>query len=226
MKIIAIIPARGGSKSIPRKNLKLLNGKPLISYIIETAKQIDLINRVIVSSEDEEIRNVAKKYGAEVPFIRPKELAQDDTPTLPVLRHCIEYLESKENYVPDVIVLLYPTAPLLKKSSIIGAIKSLISNHYDSLFSGMEDRKHYWHQVNGELQRFYPQEVVNRQLSIPLLKEDGCLYIATRDLIMEKREILGGKVGVHVLSEQEKTDIDYQSDFDYVEYLLKNRLAY
>ena len=117
--ILAIIPARKGSKSIPNKNLKKLGGKPLIAYPIKLAKSIKIINKVVVSTDSEEIANVAKKYGAEVPFIRPAELAKDETPTLPVLQHCVKFLEENENYKADLILLFYPTCPFLKKETII-----------------------------------------------------------------------------------------------------------
>ena len=115
-KIIAIIPARGGSKGIPRKNIKDLAGKPMISYIIESVKNIPDIERVIVTTEDDEIAEVAKKYGAEVPFKRPAELAEDEVATLPVLQHALEYLEKEEKYIPDYVLLVYPTSPLLSST--------------------------------------------------------------------------------------------------------------
>jgi len=118
MNTVAIIPARGGSKGIPRKNIKELCEKPLITYIIETALRVEELDRVIVSTEDKEIAEVAKKCGAEVPFMRPEELARDETPTLPVLQHAVKYLEEKENYKPDIVVLLYATSPLLKHERV------------------------------------------------------------------------------------------------------------
>ena len=95
--ILAIIPARGGSKSIPKKNIKEFGGKPLIAYPIELAKSISIINKIVVSTDSEEIASIAKKYGAEVPFIRPAELATDEASTLSVLRHCVSFLEKNEN---------------------------------------------------------------------------------------------------------------------------------
>jgi len=103
-KIIAIIPARGGSKGLPGKNIIPLGGKPLIAHSIETAKKSKLIERVIVTTDDEEIADVAREYGAEVPFIRPAELAQDDTPPDPVLKHTLQFLEEKEGIKPEIIV--------------------------------------------------------------------------------------------------------------------------
>lgn len=122
MKILSIIPARGGSKSIPRKNLKLLGGKPLIAWGIETALKSN-IDRVLVTTDDEEIASVAKKYGAEVPFLRPAELSGDTTGMEPVLKHAIEWLKQNENYTPDGVALLQSTCPLRQTHHINEAIK-------------------------------------------------------------------------------------------------------
>jgi len=126
--IIALIPARGGSKSIKNKNIAPFCGKPLISHTIEQALQSKLIDRVIVSTDSNEIAKVAKQYDADVPFIRPSEIAQDDTLDLPVFEHCLEYLKSSERYIPDIIVQLRPTSPLRTVSMIDKAITILIDN--------------------------------------------------------------------------------------------------
>lgn len=127
-EVLAIIPARGGSKSIPRKNIKLLSGFPLIAYSIAAGLQAKLVTRVIISTDDQEIARVARKYGAEVPFIRPKNLAEDDTPDLPVFAHALKWLEEHEGYKPDVIVQLRPTSPIRPPKLVDHAIKMLLSN--------------------------------------------------------------------------------------------------
>lgn len=123
--IIAIIPARGGSKGIPRKNIRLLHGKPLIAWTIETALSTSCLKRVIVSTDDEEIAEVAEKYGAEVPFLRPKKYAQDDTTDMPVYEHTLHWLEENERYIPDIVVWLRPTAPLRTSEDIKNAVNIL-----------------------------------------------------------------------------------------------------
>jgi CMP-N,N'-diacetyllegionaminic acid synthase len=130
-KILAIIPARGGSKRLPKKNIKELGGKPLIAYSIEHAQKSQHINRVVVSTDDPEIAEVAKKYGAEVPFLRPSELAQDDTSDLPVFQHALVWLRDNEGYEPDVVVQLRPTSPLRKVEDVDKAIEALI-NHSEA----------------------------------------------------------------------------------------------
>ena len=127
MKILAIVTARGGSKGIPRKNIKLLNGKPLISYTAEAIKDSKLIDRAVCSSEDDEIINIANDYGLETPFKRPAELAKDDTPSLLVLQHAVKILYELDDYVPDIIVNLQPTSPFRKKGLIDSAIEIFIN---------------------------------------------------------------------------------------------------
>ena len=124
--ILAIIPARGGSKGIPRKNIKPLAGKPLIAWTIEEAKKSKYIDRLILSSEDEEIIRIAKKWGCEVPFVRPKEFAEDETSGIEPILHAIETLSEKYDYV----CLLQPTSPLRTVNDIDGCIKKCIDRSY------------------------------------------------------------------------------------------------
>lgn len=132
MEIVAIIPARGGSKGLVNKNRVFLKGKPLIAYSIEAAQQSGIIKRIIVSTDDEEIAAVARKRGAEVPFIRPKELSQDSTPTLPVLKHTIQWLRENENYDPEIVICLFPTYPLRSTEDIENTIKKLVETNAES----------------------------------------------------------------------------------------------
>lgn len=223
MKVIAIIPARGGSKAIPRKNIKKLCGKPLIAYIIETALKVGKIDRVIVSTDDKEIAEIARKYGAEVPFIRPEELARDKIPTLPVLQHAVRYLEEKKGYTPDIIVLLYATSPLVGRERISEAIKMLKNGEYDSILSVVEDRGHYWLEKNGKYGRMYPKIIKNRQITKPLLKENGAIYVYRRDILMKGNVIDDSGRGLLIMGREESIDIDEPLDFEFAEFLLKRR---
>jgi CMP-N-acetylneuraminic acid synthetase len=140
--VIAIIPARGGSKGIPRKNIRLLAGKPLIAYTIEAAFTSKM-DKVIVSTEDEEIAEISKKYGAEV-IERPKGLAKDETPTIDVIFHVLEILKAK-NYNPDIVVLLQPTSPLRNAEDIYNAIKLFLDSDCESVVSVCEvEHPPYW----------------------------------------------------------------------------------
>jgi CMP-N-acetylneuraminic acid synthetase len=223
MKTIAIIPARGGSKAIPRKNIKDLNGKPLIAHIIGTALKVKEIDKVLVSTDDQEIADISKKYGAEVPFIRPEELARDETPTLPVLQHAVKYLEEKESYKPDIVVLLYATTPLTTAEKISEAINNIIERELDSVISVVVDHGHYWTEKDGKFERFYPVIIKNRQIVKPLFKENGAIYVCNRDLLMKKNLIAGGKIGFLRMDKNESIDIDEPLDFEFVEHIITKK---
>src|SRR3989344_4612552 len=143
-QVLAIIPAKSISKRIPGKNLKQLAGKPMLAYILETARRVKGLDRIIVSTESEEIKKVAEQYGAEVPFIRPRELTQDDTTTQEVVSHAIDWLEKNEGGLPDYVLVLYPTSPLLRVERIEEAISLVLKRNSDALFSGCYDKGHYW----------------------------------------------------------------------------------
>ncbi len=127
-EVLAIVPARSGSKSIPRKNIHVFAGHPLIAYSIAAAQKSEKVTRLIVSTDDEEIAEVARYYGGEVPFLRPVELAQDETPDLPVFQHALDWLGCQENYFPDVIVHLRPTSPIRPHDCVDRAIRILLEH--------------------------------------------------------------------------------------------------
>lgn len=215
MNILAIIPARGGSKSIPRKNMKLLGDKPLVAYPIELAKSVSKINKIIVSTEDEEIKSIAEKFGAEVPFLRPIDLAKDETPTLPVLQHCVKYLEENQDYKADLIFLLYPTNPFLKKETINQAIKLFEETNCNSVVSVIKDYGRFW-KFNKNLNKyclFYPEERVNRQYFTPLYKENGAIYFSNYKTVMVKNKIVADPVEFIIMKESDLVDIDTFSDW-------------
>ena len=223
MNTVAIIPARGGSKGIPRKNIKELCGKPLIAHIIETALKVKELDSVVVSTEDKEIAEIAKKYGAEIPFIRPGELARDETPTLPVLQHAVKYLEEEENYKPEIVVLLYATSPLLRAGRVSEAIEMLKEGGFDSVLSVEEDKGHYWIEKDGKHARLYPKDPKNRQFEKPLLKENGAIYVYKRDVLMKEGKINSGKRGLLIMQKGESIDIDEPIDFEIAEFFMRGR---
>ncbi len=152
-KIAAIIPARGSSKGVPGKNIKLLEDKPLIAYTIEDSLNSSLVNRTFVSTDSLEIKSVSERYGAEV-IIRPNALASDKATSESVIKHSIKLLEEKEGYIPDIIVFLQCTSPLRRRTDVDEAIKTLLENDYDSVFSVFE--KHYmiWRPTSGDFVSF------------------------------------------------------------------------
>jgi len=168
MEILAIIPARGGSKTLPGKNIKLLNGKPLIAYTIEEALKSKYISRVVISTDDEAISEVGKKYGAEVPFLRPEELSTDYSPSIDAVIYTINKLKDMHGYFPDYVCLLQCTTPLKTVYHIDGAIEKLVRSGFDGIVSVCESQAHpYWMQVfNGDrLEYFMHQEnkILRRQ---------------------------------------------------------------
>lgn len=221
-KILAIIPAKGISKRIPKKNLRLLAGKPMIAYILGTAGELmreGYIDRLIVSTESQEVALVAKSYGAEVPFVRPKLLTRDNITTREVLEHALAELEVKEAYKPDYVLLLYPTSPLLKKDRIKEAIELVRKRGSDSVFSGTYDKGHYWIEDEGGYVRLFPKKQVNSQYQIPLIKEDGAIYLTKAEII--RRQYVADKADVVIMEENENIDIDYPEDFKRAEAAIK-----
>ena len=142
MKILSIIPARGGSKGIPKKNICKLNGKPLLSYSIKNALESKLVNRVVVSTDDDAIAKISKRYGAEVPFIRPKNFSKDSSSSIDVVKHVLQELNDKEEYVPDIVTLLQPTSPLRTTKSLDKSIQLLIKHKSDTVLGVFELKSH------------------------------------------------------------------------------------
>lgn len=214
-KIVAIIIARGGSKSIPRKNVLPLHGKPLVAWPIDLAKSIKRIDRVIISTDDDEILTIAKEHGAEALFKRPSELAQDETQTLPVLQHCITYLENQENYKPDIILLFYPTSPFLKKERVEEALNLFEKTDCQSVLSVTKDLGHFWHKENNLYKRLYPKNISNRQYVEPLYRENGSIYFSRYNSLMKDKKLVSEKnVQFLFMDEDENIDIDIQEDFN------------
>ncbi|MFQ6049523.1 MAG: acylneuraminate cytidylyltransferase family protein [Candidatus Paceibacterales bacterium] len=137
-KILCLIPARGGSKRIPKKNIVPLLGRPMIEYVFNAVKKSKLVNRIILTTDDEEIARIGRKNGIEIPFKRPQSLATNKTPTLPVLKHALKFLKEKENYWPDFILLVTPDSPLIQTDQIDRALKLLIRRKVDSVETVIE----------------------------------------------------------------------------------------
>lgn len=215
-QVMAIIIARGGSKSIPRKNVLPLHGKPLVAWPIDLAKSVSRIDRVIISTDDDEIMAIAKKHGAEAPFKRPAELADDITPTLPVIQHCLKWLEEKESYKPNIILLLYPTAPFLKKERIEEALDLFEQKSCGSVISVIKDWGRFWRFEEKEEKYLplHPKERVNRQYYQPLLREDGAVYFSRFETLMGSNKLVDDQnTEFLIMKEDENIDIDNPADF-------------
>ncbi len=231
--ILGIIPARGGSKKIPKKNIKLLAGKPLITYTIEESKKSKYINRVILSTDDEEIARIGKKLGAEVPFLRPSELAEDNVTDLPVFQHCLNWLRENENYVPDIIVHLRPTAPLRKNYHIDTGIELLLkSPRADSVRSVTAVGQHplkMWKIENNRLVPFVSEEIsgIKESYNMPRQKlpltyiQNGSVDVIWTKTILEKNSMSGDIITPFVMEEWESINIDTEIDFSLAELIMK-----
>ena len=221
--MLAIIPARGGSIRLPGKNIKHLLGKPLIAYTIEAALKSNLFSEVIVSTDSEEIAEIAEKFGANVPFIRPPHLATPTASSIDVLKHAIEFIETKsKQYYTEPIFLLQPTSPLRDQTDIINAYKVFLTPDTDSVVSvyPLEHKMSVFKRTeNGYLKSFVNDELENETI----FKLNGAIYITTRDLIFKHGVILGPKVRPYIMPFEKSIDIDNEYDFILAEYILKNR---
>jgi len=219
--IISIIPARGGSKRIPKKNIKLLAGRPLIAYTIKASLGSKLISNTIVSTDDEEIADIAKKNGAEV-IMRPKELAKDDSPTEQAMIHVIELLQ-KQGYKVDYVVLLQPTSPLRGTDIIDKGINLVLESDIDSVLSVCEIQNYYLTGYFAE--DYYKIEYDKRPFSHAMPKkyrENGAMYITKKDILIKNKNRLGGKIKAIVMNEIDSIDVDNEEDFRLVEKIISN----
>ena len=188
--VLGLITARGGSKSIPRKNVVPLAGKPLIAWTIEAALQSHGLSRVIVSTDDEEIAQVAREWGAEVPFLRPAELARDDSPHIPVVVHAVEWLESHEDMRSDYVLLLQPTSPLRSTEDIENAIRLALEKDADSVVGVCEASSHPYLTkritADGRLQDFgpRPEGYLARQSLPPAYIANGAIYLRRGNMVI------------------------------------------
>ncbi len=216
--IIALIPARGGSKGIPRKNITLVAGKPLIVWTIEAAQKSRLITRVVVSTDDEEIADISLKAGAEVPFLRPSSLAEDTTPAIPVIIHALDWLAAKDDYHPEYLALLQPTSPLRISNDIDNAILLALKKKADSVIGVTEAESHpYWTRKihsDGRLAEFIhmPEEISRRQ-DLPLAYViNGAIYIVQTGLLLEKKTLYTENSFAYTMPRERSMDIDTPFD--------------
>lgn len=227
-KIVAIIPARGGSKSIPRKNIKLLNGYPLIAFSIKAGCCSKYIDRIIVSTDDQEIAAIAQQWGAEVPFIRPAELAEDYTEDLSVFQHAINWLEENENYRPDVVVQLRPTSPFRPKHCIDGAIETLFNNSADSVRGVTQSSQNpfkMWRIDAGKLvpllqTKFKEPYNMPRQQLPSTYWQTGHIEVIRYETIMHKHSMTGDLILPYIIDTKYSIDLDTEQQWQFAEFVL------
>lgn len=226
-KIVCIIPARSGSKRLPGKNVKKIGGKPMIAHAILAAKGSKYVDRVIVSTDDVEIAKVARKYGAEVPFIRPAELASDTAPTLLVLQHAIAHIENQDKFKPDLIVLIQPTNPLVKSEDIDGTIEKIIAAKTNSCFTVCEihQRPEWMYLLDNKKPKLFLASAskTKRSQDLPKLAIiNGAVYVTRYDTLMKKNLIRdNSNTSIYLMPKERSVDIDDHLDFKIAEALIK-----
>jgi len=232
MKILAIIPARGGSKGIPMKNIQKLNGKPLIEYSINVAKNSKYVNRVIVSTENEKIAKISKNLGAEVPYRRPKYLSKDGSATVDVIKHVLKTLSKKENYLPSIITILQPTLPLRNSHIIDKSIKQLIDSKSDIVLGVKKIKTHpfrsfwshnkYLKPMRNDFLKFH-----QRQLLPDCYYPTGSIYTFWTKTLIKYGQIYGPKIKPLIITNDEMNiDIDSKFDMFVNEMILKHWDSY
>jgi N-acylneuraminate cytidylyltransferase len=230
MKVVAIIPARGGSKSLPRKNIRVVGGRPLIAHSILTALGCARIERTLVSTDDPEIAAIAREHGAEVPFLRPTEFARDDSTDLEVLFHALTWMKNNEQAVPDLVVYLRPTEPLRRVATVEAAIARLIDHPAaDSLRSvrvAQQTPYKMWRMASDWLEPAAVLEGVAEAYNQPRQKlpavywQDGYVDVIRARTIIEQRSSTGKKVLGFLISEP-AINIDYEDELAAADLLLR-----
>ena len=230
LKMLAFIPARSGSKRVPQKNIKRLDGKPLIAYTIEVAKASEYINRIVLSTDSQEIASVAKEHGAEIPFLRPENISRSDSTEMEFFEHALDWFSENENYVPDLIVLLYPTSPFRKSETLDKAILEMCAHpEADSLRSIKACSEHpykMWVIKDQYLKPFVQSETPNSHtLSYQLLPEvyiqNASIYITKPETIRNKKSPTGDVILPYIMDEIESIDINNPLDFEFAEIVAK-----
>jgi CMP-N,N'-diacetyllegionaminic acid synthase len=226
-RILALIPARGGSKGLPRKNILPFLGKPLIAWTIEQALASTYLDRVIVSTDDDEIADISKSYGAEVPFIRPKELATDDAKAIDVFLHALNWLSMNNDHF-DLVMILQPTSPLRISDDIDASIKLFFSKEAQAVVSVCEADYHpYWSNIlpkDGCMKDFIRPEILhkNRQELPTFYRLNGAIYLAYCDYLKNKKSFHGEKTYAYLMPVGRSIDIDTDVDFKLAEILKKD----
>jgi CMP-N-acetylneuraminic acid synthetase len=236
LRVLAVVPARGGSKGIPRKNLQLLGGKPLVALAVEAGRAATLVSRVLCSTDDPEIADAARAAGGEVPFLRPPDLARDTSEDWPVFMHALNFLAREDNWVPDVVVNLRPTSPLRRPSHVDDAIRLLQDTGADSVKAVCLARQHphkmWLRQPDGQIEPFLKTPFrLTRGPDVPRAQledvywQNGVVDVTRREVILEQKMIIGRRVAGLVTETADSIDIDTPLDLALAELILQQRAA-
>ena len=223
--VLGIISARGGSKRVPGKNVKMLAGKPLIAWTIIEAKKSKYVDQLFLTSDDEEIIATARQYGCEAPFIRPKELARDDTPGIDPVLHLLQAIPKKY----DLMVLLQPTSPLREANDIDQCIEKCVNLHAPTCVSlGPLDKHPTWmFEINKESQlvSLFPETSNVKGTAAKGYALNGAVYVAQVDWILQAKTFISPKTVGFPMSRENSVDIDTEIDFEFAEILLSKRIG-
>jgi CMP-N,N'-diacetyllegionaminic acid synthase len=227
---LALVPARGGSKSIPRKNLATLAGKPLLSWTIEAALRSSAAPRVVVSTEDDEIAEIARGLGADVPFRRPRALARDETPSLPVTIHALRWLADNERYSPQRVLLLQPTSPLRTADDIDAAIDIAEKHDGAGVVSVSPSAQHPYLAKrvtdDGLLEDFAEHPRLDRRQDLmPAFALNGAIYLTPAQWLVSHESFYAEKTYAYVMPVERSIDVDEPWDLHLCELILRDRLA-
>ncbi len=222
--IISIIPARGGSRGVPRKNVRRLAGRPLIAHTVASSLRAGQVNRTFVSTDDDEIAGVARRYGAEV-IRRPAALATDTAGSEDALVHALTFLEETEGYRPGLVVFLQATSPLRRSDDIDNAIATLRDRGADSLFSACPSHGFYWQRRDRRLcsANYDYRNRPRRQDCPPEYIENGSIYVTRAEILKREHNRLGGRIAVYEMGQLESFQIDTEADFRLMEELFRLR---
>lgn len=224
MKVLSIIPARGGSKGLKNKNIKLLQNKPVLQYSIESSFGSKYINKTIVSTENKKIASIARKLNCQV-ISRPKELATSKAKLEPVIISVLKELKIKEDFVPDIIILLQNTSPLRTSQHIDEAIEIFLRKKYSSLLSVTSSHNFIWRLRNDNAIpiNYNPKKRPNRQEMKKEFVENGAIYITTHSAFQKNKCRISGKIGIYEMKPHESYQIDSLEEFNLIKNLLKSK---
>jgi CMP-N-acetylneuraminic acid synthetase len=208
MSVLGLIPCRGGSKGIPRKNVKPVGGKPLLAHTVEAGHEADRIDRTVVSTDDPEIKEAALEAGADVPFDRPADLATDEAPMEPVVEHAVEWLHEHEGETYDTVALLQATSPLRMPDHVDEAVEQYESADANSLVAVSEGDSYRWRETDEGAEIVNYDHRQRRQDKEPEYVESGALYLVDTDLFLETGDLQAGRTTLFVLDQVSALDID------------------
>jgi CMP-N,N'-diacetyllegionaminic acid synthase len=228
-KVLCIIPARSGSKGISGKNIKLLCGKPLITYSIQQALNTNIIDRTIVSTDNKKIAEISRNCGADVPFTRPSHLATDEASTLDVLLHTIEWCKNNENLYYDIILLLHANTPLRSIEDIQKCIEIMVNQNADNVFSVTPASNNpYFNMVEinekDQVTLIKDGSFQNRQSAPSVYDMNSSIYAWWTDMLTEAKSIFSPKTRIHIMPRERSIDIDEPIDFRIAEMIMKDHI--